>query len=246
MEDVMPIHDWSRVKPNRFHDFHQSWTIRIKDSLNTGLLPDGFVAMAEQVRDGSIPDVVTLTGLNKTPPSRGGVALAERPLRTQFQLKSPAVRYAAKANRVAIRDFEGELVAIIEIVSHGNKDSRESLNSFTKKIKKYLQRGVHALIIDLHPPTRRDPQGIHNAIWHRLADDTIEYPAGKPLTLASYVGGEEFRAYIEPVGVGDTMPDMPIFLADENYIECPLEATYQQSWDAMPRILREPLEQPII
>ena len=35
----MPIHDWSRVPSGLFHDFHQSWSIRIKDALNSGRLP---------------------------------------------------------------------------------------------------------------------------------------------------------------------------------------------------------------
>ena len=30
----MPMHDWSRVYSGMFHDFHQSWSIRIKDALN--------------------------------------------------------------------------------------------------------------------------------------------------------------------------------------------------------------------
>ena len=38
----MPIHDWTRVRANRFHDFHQSWTIAIRNALNAGLLPPGF------------------------------------------------------------------------------------------------------------------------------------------------------------------------------------------------------------
>ena len=34
----MPIHDWTQVRANRFHDFHQSWTIAIRNALNAGLL----------------------------------------------------------------------------------------------------------------------------------------------------------------------------------------------------------------
>jgi hypothetical protein len=41
-EAAMPIHDWSRVDPNLFHDFHQTWTIAIRNSLNSGLLPKGY------------------------------------------------------------------------------------------------------------------------------------------------------------------------------------------------------------
>lgn len=32
----MPIHDWTRVRANRFHDFHQNWTARLAATLNTG------------------------------------------------------------------------------------------------------------------------------------------------------------------------------------------------------------------
>ena len=39
----MPIHDWTRVRSNQFHDFHQSWTIAIRNALNAGLLPAGTV-----------------------------------------------------------------------------------------------------------------------------------------------------------------------------------------------------------
>ena len=35
----MPIHDWTRVRANRFHHFHQDWTVEITRSLNRGVLP---------------------------------------------------------------------------------------------------------------------------------------------------------------------------------------------------------------
>ena len=44
----MPIHAWSRVPSGLFHDFHQSWSIRIKDGLNSGRLPKGVAALVEQ------------------------------------------------------------------------------------------------------------------------------------------------------------------------------------------------------
>jgi hypothetical protein len=37
----MPIHDWTRVRSNRFHDFHQTWTVAISSALNAGRLPPG-------------------------------------------------------------------------------------------------------------------------------------------------------------------------------------------------------------
>ena len=62
----MPIHDWTRVRSNRFHDFHQRWTIAICNGLNAGRLPPGYFAMVEQRVGGPEPDVITL---ELTPPA---------------------------------------------------------------------------------------------------------------------------------------------------------------------------------
>ena len=48
----MLIHDWTHVRANRFHDFHQSWTIAIRNALNAGRLPPGFFALVEQQAGG--------------------------------------------------------------------------------------------------------------------------------------------------------------------------------------------------
>jgi len=32
----MPIHDWSHVDANLFHDFHQTWSVAIRTRLNNG------------------------------------------------------------------------------------------------------------------------------------------------------------------------------------------------------------------
>jgi hypothetical protein len=39
---------WSRVASGLFHDFHQSWSIRIKDALDSGRLPEGVAALVER------------------------------------------------------------------------------------------------------------------------------------------------------------------------------------------------------
>src|SRR5580693_5707041 len=100
----MPIHDWTRVRANRFHDFHQSWTIAIRNALNGGLLPDGYLAMAEQITGGPEPDVVTLSlPIKPGEGATGGLLLAETPPKVRMQTRSDAVTYARKANRVTVR-----------------------------------------------------------------------------------------------------------------------------------------------
>jgi hypothetical protein len=49
-------------------------------------------------------------------------------------------------------------------------------------------------------------------------------------------------AYVEPVGVGDVLPDMPLFLANDYHVKVPLEPTYQATWGASPEGLRLAVE----
>jgi hypothetical protein len=42
----MPLHDWTKVEPGVFHDFHQSWLVEIRTALNKKLLPRDFSRIA--------------------------------------------------------------------------------------------------------------------------------------------------------------------------------------------------------
>jgi hypothetical protein len=201
--------------------------------------------MAEQITGGPEPDVIALE-LNPAPGtgSAGGLAIDAAPPKVKYVTRSEAASYARKANRVTVRHPDGDVVAVIEIVSPGNKDSRHAIRAFTRKAVEFLHAGIHLLIVDLFPPSKRDPQGIHKAIWDRIRDEPFELPPDKPLTLAAYSAGTETVAYVEPVAVGDVLTDMPIFLTEDRYVPCPLEATYQASFDALPPALKAPLLQP--
>ena len=94
-------------------------------------------------------------------------------------------------------------MAIIEVVSPGNKDSRSSMCAFVEKAADILNQGVNLLVVDLFPPTPRDPHGIHQAIWDELGEERFEEVPGKPLIAASFLGGDLPTAYVEPLSVGD-------------------------------------------
>jgi hypothetical protein len=49
-------------------------------------------------------------------------------------------------------------------------------------------------------------------------------------------------AYVEPITVGDAMPDMPLFLTPGMHILVPLESTYRTAWAASPEELRTAIE----
>jgi hypothetical protein len=65
-----------------------------------------------------------------------------------------------------------------------------------------------------------------------------------PLTLAAYSAGAGTRAFIEPVAVGQALPEVPLFLTSNRCVPVPLEPTYLAAFEAVPRCWREVLEAP--
>lgn len=222
----MPIHDWTRVPPGLFHNFHQSWTVEIANALNQGRLSPRMSALIQHpsMIGGDPASVIVDTTL------RQSVGRTDRE------------HYAARANRIVIMHRLRRPVALIEIVSPGNKDSRAGFRDFVGKTVELLLAGIHVLVVDLFPPTARDPQGIHKAIWDEFEEGSFELPADKPLTLAAYVAGVPKTAYVEPVRVGGALPDMPAFLSADSYVAVPLEATYQATWASCPQDFRDAVE----
>jgi hypothetical protein len=207
----MPIHDWTKVKAGTFHSFHLCWVASMMDALNGGILREGFFALAEQYVDEPQGDVLHVPETE---------------------------RYAQTTNRIAIHHELGNVVPVIEIVSPGNKSSGKAITSFRDKVTDLIARGVNLLVVDRFPPGPRDPQGIHKVIWDEFGEVPFELPPDKPLTLAAYQTQPERTAYVEPVAVGDPLPDMPLFLDYDFYVNVSLEATYQTTWNLLPKEVR--------
>src|SRR5271163_3297823 len=98
-------------------------------------------------------------------------------------------------------------------------------HSWIEEIKRALNRG-HLLIVDLFAPGPRDPSGIHRAIWGEGREGDFALPDDKPLTCVSYVAFPCIEVFLEPVAVGDSLPEMPLFLTPEIYVPLPLDVTY--------------------
>jgi hypothetical protein len=241
----MPLHDWSRVPAGLFHHFHQDWSIELARTLNRGRLPEGIVALVEQKSGPMESDVLAIEARNRQRPlgseGYGGVATMEPP-QTRIVRHATKGFYADRANRIVVHDFLGRMLAMIEIVSPGNKVSRFALRQYIKNTIDFLRSGVHVLVIDLLPPTARDPAGIHKLIWDEIEDEEFTLPPGKDRVLVSYETGRDRAAFIELLGIGDPLPDMPLFLTNYEHIQVPLEAAYQATWHSLPREVRHAVE----
>jgi Protein of unknown function (DUF4058) len=243
----MPIHDWTRVTAGTFHDFHSVWLAELRTALNTGVLPADFYAQAEQVAGEVNPDVLTLqmgnTGSEDGP--SGATAVADAPPRMRLRVEAEADALIRRKNVLVIRHSSGDrVVAFLEIISPGNKGAQHAFRRLVDRAARLVSQAYHLLLIDLIHPGPRDPQGIHAAIWGELCGGDYAAPPGKPLTLVSYDAGYPPTAYVEPVAVGDVLPDIPLFLAHDWYVNVPLEATYRAAYRGVPQRWKPVLEAP--
>ena len=234
----MPMHDWRIIESGLYHDFHGSWLFAIRDILNSGLLGDEYYALAEQVTSEFKPDVVALTKRERSstqaPGSSPTVALLDQGRMTK-QLR--------KRNRLSIRHVSHDrVVAVIELVSPGNKDDKKACADFIRKAFDLLAMRINFLYIDPFAPTNQDPNGLHARIWKKLLPKKTAHhaTADQPLMSVSYgcLDHDEIQAAIERFAVGDKLPAMPLHL-DEEWITLPLEETYMQAWDKYPKLLKE-------
>ncbi len=206
--------------------------------------------MSEQVAGDFGPDVLTLQAVAPTREVAAGgasstTAVALAPPKVRFTATATLDEYALKQRTLVIRhSSDDRIVALIEIVSSGNKSSRHALRSLVERAAAALVHGYHLLLLDLQPPGPRVPHGIHGALWEEIGDEPYAAPTDKPLTLAAYAAGSFTRAYVEPVAVGDVLPDMPLFLEPESYVSVPLEAVYQAAWRGVSWRWRSALEAP--
>ncbi len=247
----MPVHDWSRVFDGAFHAFHVAWIAKLQNTLNNGVLPPDYYAMAEKVagsielRSATLPAADGGQNGLREGPIAGAISAAEVPPRVWLRDVIEAEPFTRRQKSIVIRRSNDErIIALIEILSAGNKSSRREFQAFLTEVADALARGCHLLLVNLHSRTRRDPDGIYPEIWAEVGGEPRRVSADKPLALAAFDAGPPVTSYVEPITVGDTLIDMPLFLAPDWYVSVPLEATYEAAYRSVPRRFREVLESP--
>ena len=234
----MPMHDWTTVEAGTYHTFHQAWAVMIMGSLNRGLMPAGYSAQLDRDVQGPIPDVLTVRlddaedELSREP---GGVATIAQPNRRVIMTAERELsQYVARANRIAVRNSKRKLVAVVELVSPGNKRGKNAMQQLIDKTVSFINDHVNVLIIDPFPPGKSNPQGIHPLIWEYFDDAVYTLPKRKALTVVSYQTSPQLRAHVEAIAVRDRLPDMPLYLNGELLVNVPLERSYAETCELIP------------
>jgi hypothetical protein len=169
----------------------------------------------------------------------GAIAVADAP--PEVDLTQEAEFFLKRQKYIVIHHAMGEVVALIELISPENKRTVKSVDRFCTKVVSAIDQGLHVLVLDILPPRKHDPQGIHNLIWDHFAGTPYELPVGRTLTLVSYEASTPTHAYVQPLAVGAPLPKMPVFIKEETYVRVPLASTYDEAWQGTPRPWQEML-----
>jgi hypothetical protein len=141
--------------------------------------------------------------------------------------------------RVFDRERGSRLVAVVELVSPANKDRPEHRRAFVAQCAALLQEQVAVAIVDV--VTAR-----HFNLYGELLEligetDPALTPEAPALYAAVCRGTKKDNAWLletwtYPVAVGQPLPTLPLWLADNLAVPLELEASYEETC----RILRIP------
>jgi hypothetical protein len=179
------------------------------------------VATYEQVGNG---DAVTANG-------NGGVATA------QWTATEPTLRVEAELpemDEYEVRVYDTErgrtLVAAIELVSPSNKDRPETRQAFVTKCAALLRQKVSITIVDL--VTSREAN-LYAQLLEFIGqkDKSVSVPPSAIYAAACRWTLPQkkwlFEAWHRSLSVGQPLPTLPVWLADDLAITLNLEASYE-------------------
>jgi hypothetical protein len=176
---------------------------------------------------GSASDEGSVATAVWAPPQPTFAVAADLPDQDEYEVRV----YDLKRNR--------RLVAAVEIVSPGNKDRPEHRRAFVAKCAALLQQRVSVAIVDLVTTRQFNLYGeLLEVIGER---DPLLAPEPPPLYAVACRGtrkadGWHFEAWAQALALGQPLPTLPLWLADNFAVSLELETSYEQAC----RILRIP------
>ncbi len=246
----MPLRDHFRPPlstRDSWDRLHGQWPAMIVIALDR-LLPDRYVA-GPSIHLGSAVEIdvgtfdrdtggPALGGLGAS--NGGGVATAVwAPPRPTLAVATDPPAPDTYEVRVYDERSGQRLVAAIEIVSPANKDRPERRHAFLAKCAAMLQQGVCVAIVDI--VTSRCAN-LYRELMEFLGQPDPSFPEEEPSLYAASIRWSDrndrwrLEAWAYPLAPGDTLPTLPLWLAEDLAVPVELEATYEETC----RILRIP------
>lgn len=223
----MALHNWTKASKSNFHSFlHHGWIWQMMKYLNKVVLPAGYMAVAERSFGPYIVDVAFKEDGEEEkifpPPSEISPTLV---------IEAPVFTLIGK--QISIYDQKNsQIVAVIELVSPGNKDAHEKVDLFVEKSVNYLAAGVHYSLIDILSPTKFVDNFAKKILFaikggEILTEKSLYAAAFQCITPAIQLYYREFE-------VGENLPEIPIFLTSDYFVLLDLKETYSDTMEDLP------------
>ncbi len=235
----MPLLDHFRPPLHPHHhreSFHSNWATRIADGIAAVLPPEFQVEEHTHAGPGFEIDVATYEGNAAPKDGAGGAALATRAAPAYAPPIPDGTLPAVFPDTFEVRVFNTAagltLVAVVELVSPGNKDRPAERRAFAAKCASYLAQGVSLIVVDV--VTTRSAN-LHDDLMRLM-----EMTAGPafPVEVSLYAGAyrpvrrgerEEIDVWLRPLALGVPLPTLPLRLTGDLFVAVDLEAAYQEA-----------------
>ena len=238
----MPLLDHFRppLHPRRsWESLHAMWTTRLVEDLNERLLPEDFFAEA-QTHIGSRVEIDVATferGGEDRHSRKGGLATATVQPKLWAPPKPDHVLPAVFPDTFEVHVFGmnrggQELVAVIELVSPGNKDRPEERRGFATKCAGYLYRGISLIIMDV---VTTYTSNLHDEMLKvMLAAGEPELTLGDSLYAVAYrplLRNEkaEIDIWSARFKLGEDLPTLPMALSGIEAVPVDFESAYSEA-----------------
>jgi hypothetical protein len=240
----MPLRDHFRPpldKKTSWEGFHGAWPAVIVMALNRKLPPR---YLAEPRVHLGVSMEIDVTAFDEEMPApstpgfgadEGGVAIATAvwaPPRPTFAVATDLPDPYEYEVRVFDTWRDRRLVAAVEIVSPANKDRPESRRAFVTKCAALLQQRVSVAIVDL-VTTRQF--NLYGDLLELIGQaDPALAPEPPPLYAAAcrWIRRDEarnFESWTHRLALGQPLPTLPLWLADNFAVPLELEASYEET-----------------
>lgn len=237
----MPLRDHFRPPLDdlrHWEGFHATWPVMIVAHLRRRLPRRYFAEPRVHTGASAEIDVATFEnegeeGLAVGDGNGGGVATAVwAPPRPTLTVVTDLPDQDVYEVQVYDEKRHSRLVAAVEIVSPANKDRPEHRRAFASKCAGLLRERVSVVLIDM--VTTRT-QNLYVELLASIGHSDPGLGSEPPLLYANacrvtrHQRDWQLEAWTHPLGLGQALPTVPLWLADNLAVPLELEESYEQS-----------------
>jgi hypothetical protein len=239
----MPLRDHFRPPLDdmrHWEGLHASWPVMIVAGLRRKLPPRYLALPRVHLGASAEVDVATFEDegdgvltIGNGSANGGGVATAVwAPPRPTLTIVTDLPDQDVYEVRVYDEKRHSRLVAAVEIVSPANKDRPEHRRAFVSKCAGLLQERVSVVIVDVVTTRTQNLYGeLLDLIGHSDPSLSPEPPAlyVAACRLAKRADEWLLETWAQPLGIGRSLPTVPLWLANDLAVPLDLDDSYEQS-----------------